>query len=69
VLYALAGPDLWFSNNQGISWSKRWHFTRSDLTTLVINPTRPTELLAGFFSPGLVLISNDAGKTWQTLTD
>lgn len=58
-----------FSPDQGATWVKRWHFARSDIIALVINPARPTELLAGFFSPGLVLISTDAGRAWKTLTD
>jgi photosystem II stability/assembly factor-like uncharacterized protein len=69
VLYALFGSDLWFSPNQGTSWVQRWHFTRNDLVALVLNPANPAELLAGFFSPGLVLISTNTGKTWQTLTN
>jgi photosystem II stability/assembly factor-like uncharacterized protein len=69
MLYALFGSDLWFSADQGISWVHRWHFTRTDLISLALNPTNPLELLAGFFAPGLVLVSNNGGSTWQTLTD
>lgn len=69
VLYALFGSDLWFSADLGATWAHRWHFTRSDMVSLVLDPADPSELLAGFFSPGLVLISHDAGRTWQTLTD
>jgi hypothetical protein len=69
ALYALSGSNLWFSANLGGKWTQRWHFTRRDLTALVMNPANASELLAGFFAPGLVLISNDAGKTWQTLTN
>jgi len=69
ALYALVGSNLWFSANLGKTWTQRWHFTRSDLTALVMNPANASQLLAGFFAPGLVLISNTAGKTWQTLTN
>jgi photosystem II stability/assembly factor-like uncharacterized protein len=69
ALYALVGSDLWFSANQGSTWSHRWHFGRSDLTALTLNPNKAQELLAGFFWPGLALISTDAGLSWRTLTD
>ncbi|HEY1353162.1 MAG TPA: hypothetical protein VGF67_26405 [Ktedonobacteraceae bacterium] len=69
ALYALAGSDLWFSANQGSTWSHRWHFARGDLTALTLNPDNVQELLAGFFWPGLALISTDAGLSWRTLTD
>lgn len=68
LLYALSGSQLWFSADQGATWTQRWHFTRGDLVALVLNPTNPRELLAGFYSPALVLISTDAGSSWQTLT-
>ncbi|HEU5373854.1 MAG TPA: hypothetical protein VFV38_00290 [Ktedonobacteraceae bacterium] len=68
ALYALVGLDLWFSADQGTHWVRRWHFARSDIIALVINPARSTELLAGFFAPGLVQVSTDAGRTWRTLT-
>lgn len=68
ALYALFGSDLWLSANQGTTWTRLWHFQRSDLMTLALNPANARELLAGFFSPGLVLISTDAGHAWRTLT-
>lgn len=68
-LYALFGSDLWFSGNQGASWVHRWHFTRGDMTALVINPNNPRQLFASFFWPGLVLSSPNGGTSWQTLTD
>ena len=68
ALYALFGSDLWFSADQGTNWTQRWHFTRGDLVALNLNPTNPRELLAGFYSPALVLISDNAGSSWQTLT-
>jgi hypothetical protein len=68
ALYALSGSELWFSRDLGTSWVHRWHFTRGDISTLALNPNNPRELLAGFFWPGLVLISIDAGISWQTLT-
>lgn len=69
ALYAIAGEDLWFSANQGTNWTRYWHFKRSDLISLVIDPANPRILLAGFYWPGLVQISTDAGVSWQTLTD
>ncbi len=69
ALYALFGSDLWFSANLGTTWVHRWHFTRGDLVSLVLNPANSQELLAGFFSPGLVLGSSDAGRSWRILTD
>ena len=45
ALYALVGTDLWVSANQGASWTHRWHFTRGDLVSLVIDPQKPQELL------------------------
>ncbi len=69
ALYALFGADLWFSSDLGASWTKCWHFTRSDITALVIDPHNSGELVAGFFLPGLVLLSTDSGKSWSTMTD
>lgn len=68
ALYALAGSDLWFSSDRGTTWAQRWHFTRGDLVSLVLSPTNSRELLAGFYAPALVLISTDAGSSWQALT-
>lgn len=68
ALYALFGSDLWFSTNLGTSWVHRWHFTRGDLVALALNPINPGELMAGFYSPGLVLVSKDFASSWQTLT-
>jgi photosystem II stability/assembly factor-like uncharacterized protein len=67
-LYALCGSDLWFSGDQGTGWVKRWHFTRGDLVSLVLDPGNARRLLAGFYAPALVLVSADAGSSWQTLT-
>jgi photosystem II stability/assembly factor-like uncharacterized protein len=69
ALYALSGSDLWFSTNQGRTWVHRWQFARGDLVSLVLDPHHPQELLAGFFWPGLVMISTDKGIEWHTLTD
>lgn len=69
ALYALFGADLWFSADQGTTWTRRWHFARGDLVALTLSAANPRELLAGFYSPALVLISTDAGNSWQTLTN
>jgi photosystem II stability/assembly factor-like uncharacterized protein len=68
ALYALFGSDLWFSPDLGASWTHRWHFARTDLVALALNPSNTQALLAGFFSPGLVLSSSNGGASWQTLT-
>lgn len=68
ALYAVIGTDLWFSPDLGTTWARHWHFTRSDLVSLVLDPQNPQELLAGFFWPGQVLTSRDEGESWQTLT-
>lgn len=69
ALYALSGAALWFSADRGASWVRRWHFARSDLTALVVDPHDSQEVLAGFFWPGLVLISTNAGRAFRILTD
>lgn len=69
ALFALFGSDLWFSDDLGATWTHRWHFARGDLVALVLDPAHPGSLLAGFFWPGLVLISTNAGMSWQTLTN
>ncbi len=69
ALYAQVGPTLWLSLDQGQTWRQVWNFGRSDLVALVVDPTNSRELLAGFFWPSKVLISTDAGQSWQILTD
>lgn len=68
MCYALFGSDLWFSSDLGTSWTHRWHFTRGDLVSLVLDPHNAHALLVGFYAPALVQISTDEGQTWQTLT-
>ncbi|MFL5666072.1 MAG: hypothetical protein ACJ8BW_32700 [Ktedonobacteraceae bacterium] len=69
VVYALSGPDLWYSSNGGLNWQHRWQFDRGDLISFLVDPLRPQHLIAGFFMPGRVLTSSDGGNSWQTLTD
>ena len=69
ALYGLSGQDLWFSSDNGSSWVHRWHFDRSDLISLVVDPLNPHTLYAGFFLPPEVVYSTDGGSSWQTLTD
>jgi hypothetical protein len=69
ALYGLSGQDLWFSSDNGSSWVHRWHFDRSDLISLVVDPLNPHTLYAGFFLPPEVVYSKDGGSSWQTLTD
>lgn len=69
ALYGLSGQDLWFSSDNGNSWVHRWHFDRSDLIALVVDPLNPHTLYAGFFLPPEVVYSADGGSSWQTLTD
>ena len=69
IVYALSGPDLWYSSNGGLNWQHRWQFDRGDLISFLVNPLRPQHLIAGFFMPGQVLTSSDGGNSWQTLTE
>lgn len=69
ILYALVGADLWISRDRGERWVHRWRFTRADLVSLVVDPHDSQKVFAGFFWPGLVLVSTNAGETWRTLTD
>ena len=69
ALYALFHSDLWFSSNLGKTWVRREHFARADMVALVLDPTNPGRLLAGFYSPGLVLSSSDGAVTWHVLTE
>ena len=67
-LYALAGQNLEYSQDDGVHWVQRKHFSRGDLTALVIDPQHAEKLYVGFFLPPQVISSNDSGKTWQLLT-
>ena len=69
VLYALAGQDLWYSDNSGITWKHRWQFDRGDLVSLLVDPLNPQHLYAGFFQPAVVMSSTDGGSSWQILTN
>lgn len=68
ILYALSGQDLWLTSDSGASWQHRSHFDRGDIIALVIDPSQPQHLFAGFFLPAEVLSSADGGHSWQTLT-
>ncbi len=68
ALYALFRSDLWFSSNLGTTWTRREHFARGDMVALVLDPANPRRLLAGFYSPGLVLSSSDQAISWHVLT-
>lgn len=68
ILYALAGQNLEYSQDGGIHWIQRKHFSRSDIVALVLDPQDTQKLFIGFFLPPEVLSSNDSGKTWQLLT-
>lgn len=63
ALYGLTGQDLWFSSDQGNSWVHRWHFDRAELISLVVDPTKPHTLYAGFFLPPKVIYSTDGGRS------
>jgi len=69
ALYGLSGQDLWFSSDNGSTWARRWHFDRSDLISLIVDPLNPHTLYAGFFLPPKVIYSTDGGSSWKTLTD
>jgi photosystem II stability/assembly factor-like uncharacterized protein len=68
ILYALAGQNLEYSQDGGVQWVQRKHFSRSDMTALVIDPQHAEKLYIGFFLPPQVIASNDSGKSWQILT-
>jgi photosystem II stability/assembly factor-like uncharacterized protein len=68
ILYALAGQNLEYSQDGGVHWIQRKHFSRSDMTALVIDPQHAEKLYIGFFLPPQVISSNDGGKSWQILT-
>ena len=68
ILYALSGQDLWQTSDSGASWVHRSRFDRGDIIALVVDPSQPQHLYAGFFLPAEVLASVDGGGSWQTLT-
>ncbi len=68
ILYSLAGQNLEYSQDGGTHWILRKHFSREDMTALVIDPQHPERLYAGFFLPAQVIYSIDSGKNWQILT-
>ncbi|MFL5625318.1 MAG: WD40/YVTN/BNR-like repeat-containing protein [Ktedonobacteraceae bacterium] len=68
IVYALSGPDLWYSSNGGLNWQHRWQFDRGDLISLLVDPLKSQKLYAGFFMPAKVMVSTDGGNSWQTLT-
>jgi photosystem II stability/assembly factor-like uncharacterized protein len=68
ILYGLVGQNLEYSQDGGMYWIQRKHFSRGDLTALVIDPQHPERLYAGFFLPAQVVYSTDSGKNWQILT-
>jgi len=68
TLYALSGQGLWSSTDGGTTWQHRWQFDRDDLISFLVDPLNPQHLYAGFFLPGKVIVSNDGGASWQTIT-
>ena len=68
ILYGLAGQNLEYSQDGGTHWTVRKHFSRGDLTALVLDPQHPETIYAGFFLPPQVIYSTDSGKNWQILT-
>jgi photosystem II stability/assembly factor-like uncharacterized protein len=68
ILYGLAGQNLEYSQDSGTHWIQRKHFSRGDMTALVIDPQHAERLYAGFFLPAQVIYSTDSGKSWQILT-
>ena len=68
ILYGLAGQNLEYSHDGGVHWTLRKHFSRGDLTALVLDPQNPEKIYAGFFLPPQVVYSTDSGKSWQILT-
>ena len=68
ILYGLAGQNLEYSQDGGAHWIQRQHFSRGDMTALLIDPQYPARLYAGFFLPAQVVYSTDSGEHWQILT-
>ncbi|HET8913485.1 MAG TPA: hypothetical protein VFN23_18580 [Ktedonobacteraceae bacterium] len=68
TLYGFSGTDLWVSTDAAQSWSKRWSFSRLDLTTFIADRFHPGHLYAGFLTPGTVQESTDGGRNWHKLT-
>ncbi len=67
-LYGTTGQTLWVSEDAGQSWTRRWNFNRPDLTALVVDHYQGQSLYAGFLTPGLVLKSEDGGRSWKTVS-
>lgn len=68
ILYGLVGQNLEYSQDSGAHWTLRKHFSRGDLTALVLDPYHAERLYVGFFLPPQVIYSTDSGKDWQVLT-
>jgi photosystem II stability/assembly factor-like uncharacterized protein len=68
ILYGLAGQDLEFSQDSGAHWTLRRHFSRGDLTALVLDPQHAERLYVSFFLPPQVIYSTHSGTNWQILT-
>jgi photosystem II stability/assembly factor-like uncharacterized protein len=68
ILYGLTGRDLWYSNNAGLFWTKRYHFERGDSVALLIDPQDPQRVYIGFFLPPKVDFSVNGGSSWRILS-
>lgn len=56
-----SGQGVWRSDNAGMTWTKVYDASISDLS---INPDNPNEFVAGVYNQG-VIITSDRGQNWQ----
>ena len=61
TLYVLTPEGVWSSQDKGAAWSRETDFP--PLRRLAVGPT--TGRLAGVSDTGAILVSNDAGRTWE----
>ncbi len=69
MVYGVSGQQVWRSSDAGSHWTRAAALNRSDLTALVGDPLDAHKLYAGYFFPPAVFSSQDAGQSWQVVTD
>lgn len=68
ILYAAGESGIWKGEKSAGSWS--WtNVQAGESRKVVVDPTSPNRLYAGFFGGGGVKKSTDGGATWQTVLD
>lgn len=63
TLYAVQDGELLLSRDRGATWSRRGTLPTAQVNDLVVDPDRPSLILAGTQGLG-VLRSEDGGRTW-----